>query len=206
MYLHFTNTESSADRQAIADRWTGTFSLNLIATDGQSSSALTIQASCSDQAGFDWLAAMLRIIVIVNYLLRKLCGYLPLPLFLESTDNWQHARTGKNVGSLGKLKLIAAVGATFWPAAAIALCIFMLLLKSFSFCFSASLVVVIVLVAGAAAAVAVADAVFGTLIWSVHGEKPPSTASQRQRRPARQRQTTLSCHLALGLLCRWCRN
>lgn len=115
---------------------------------------------------------MLRIIVIVNYLLRKLCGYLPLPLPVpfESTDNWQHARTGKNVGSLGKLKLIAAVGATFWPAAAIALCIFMLLLKSFSFCFSASLVVVV-------AAVAVADAVFGTLIWSVHGEKPPSTAT-----------------------------
>lgn len=56
MYLHFTNTELSADRQAMTDRRTGTFSLNLMATDGQSSSALTIQASCSDQAGLDWLA------------------------------------------------------------------------------------------------------------------------------------------------------
>lgn len=77
MCLHFTNTESSTDRQAVTDRRTDTFSLNLIATDGQSSSALTIQASCSDQPGLNWLAAMLRIIVIVNYLLRKLCGYLP---------------------------------------------------------------------------------------------------------------------------------
>lgn len=48
----------------------------------------------------------------------------------------------------------------------------MLLLKSFSFCFS-----LVVVVAVDAAVVVVAEAVLGTLIWSVHGEKPPSTAT-----------------------------
>lgn len=87
---------------------------------------------------------MFPIIVIVNYLLRKLCGYLrqstPPPCLRHHivnplTTGNTHAKA-KIVGSLGNLKLIAAVGATFWPAAAIALCIFMLLLKSFSFCTS----------------------------------------------------------------------
>lgn len=48
-------------------------SLNLIAAGGQSSSALTIQASCTDTT---LTGMMFPIIVIVNYLLRKLCGYL----------------------------------------------------------------------------------------------------------------------------------
>lgn len=50
-------------------------SLNLIAAVGQSSSALTIQASRSDSP----TGMMFPIIVIVNYLLRKLCGYLRKP-------------------------------------------------------------------------------------------------------------------------------
>lgn len=116
-------------------------SLNLIAAGGQSSSALTIQASCTDTT---LTGMMFPIIVIVNYLLRKLCGYLrqstsppfqPHHIVNPLTTGNTHAKA-KIVGSLGNLKLIAAVGATFWPAAAIALCIFMLLLKSFSFCTS----------------------------------------------------------------------
>lgn len=145
---------------------------------------------------------MFPIIVIVNYLLRKLCGYLrqspsplPAPSHCESTDNWQHARKGKNCWQFGKPEADRSCGSNVLASCCHCLVHIYASAKIFFVLYLFPLMLLLLLLSLLMLFLA---RWFGPFTEWNHRRRRRQRQRQRRRRRARQRQTTLSCRLALG--------